>query len=95
MDELTAVGTSEPGQGQDAVEQTLALTGIPTQVRASPSNYVPTFTGKRYGYAMAQIMARIYGKSAGELVKHMARNRGLLASTNDLMLLSWRWFSCP
>ena len=71
--EAPTVGMAEPGHGHKAVEQQLSSAGRPTRVRTAENKYIPSHTGKRYGYAMAQIMESMHGKLASESVQHMTK----------------------
>jgi len=51
--EALTVGTAKPGTGHEAVvEQPLSSAGRPTHVRTVKNKYIPSHTGKGYGYAI-------------------------------------------
>ena len=71
--EAPTVGMAEPGPSHEAVEQPLPLARKSTCVRTAENRYIPSHNGKRYGYAMAQIMGSMHGELASELVQHMMK----------------------
>ena len=72
-DKVHTVGTAEPGPGHNVVEQPLSSADRLTPVRTAKNKHIPSHTGKRYGYAMAQIMGSMHGKLASELAQNMAK----------------------
>jgi hypothetical protein len=46
-------------------------TGRPQRVRKRPEFFVPSMQGKKYSYAMAAIMEKLYGKTADQAVQFM------------------------
>jgi len=66
-------GMAEPGLDHEAVDQTLPLVHKSTRVRTAKNMYIPSHTGKRYGYSMTQIMEIMHEKLDGKLVQHMTK----------------------
>ena len=71
--EAPIVGMDEPGPGHEAGEQPSPLAHKSTRVRTAKNRYIPSYTGKSYGYAMTQIMESMHGKSAIKSVQHMTK----------------------
>ena len=46
-------------------------TGRPQRVRKRPESFVPSMQGKKYSYAMAAIMEKLYGKTADQAMQFM------------------------
>ena len=46
-------------------------TGRPQRVRKPPESFIPSWTGKKYSYAMAVIMEKLHGKTADQAMQFM------------------------
>ena len=87
--EVHTVGVTEPGSGHNLVELPLSSSSRPTCVRTAKNRYIPSHTGKRYGYAMAQIMGSMHGELALSWYNTWQRNLGVSGNTDDQTLWGW------